>query len=214
MRKYLWLDIFYKYLRSYQHHTRQKRSKLFSQSIRLQPGMKVIDLGGSPDIWKFVATPLNITMLNLEYDPSFVAADYKSHHKLTFLTGDACETNFEPNSFDLVFSNSVIEHVGDAKKQQAFASQVHRLAPRYWIQTPAVWFPIEAHTGIPFWWCFPERLRKRLIANWHKDLPMWAEFIEGTRLVDRASLCQMFPNAKLLRERSAGIVKSYILYRA
>ena len=214
MLKYLRLNLFYKFLRPYQQQTRRKRSEMFSKHIRLQPGMKVLDLGGTPEIWQFVETPLDITLLNLEFDPQFTASNYKGHHNLTFIQGDACDTKFPSNAFDLVFSNSVIEHVGDVQKQQAFAAQVHRLAPRYWVQTPAKWFPIEAHTGMPFWWFLPERLRTKLIANWRKDLPLWSEYIAGTRLVDRASLTRMFPNSSLLTERNVGLVKSYIVCRA
>ncbi|NJK36721.1 MAG: class I SAM-dependent methyltransferase [Oscillatoriales cyanobacterium RM1_1_9] len=46
------------------------------------------------------------------------------------LEGDACEVlDFSDNSFDLVFSNSVIEHVGSLERQTVFAQNVQRLSP-------------------------------------------------------------------------------------
>jgi len=51
-------------------------------------------------------------------------------------------------SFDAVYSNSTIEHVGDESRQALFAAAVRRLAPAYWVQTPSSHFPIEIHTGV------------------------------------------------------------------
>lgn len=38
--------------------------------------------------------------------------------------------------FDLVYSNSVIEHLGTWEKQQAFAAEARRVGRGYWIPTP------------------------------------------------------------------------------
>jgi hypothetical protein len=181
----------------------------------VKPGMTIIDLGGSPMIWGLVDLPLNITLLNVEHDPnSHSDAERIRQHTFSFITGDACDVDLPSDSFDIAFSNSVIEHVGDKARRAAFAKQVRRLAPKFWVQTPAKYFPIEAHTGMPFWWYYPEDLRQALIKKWRRDLPLWTEMVEGTTLVGRAELQHIFPEAVVSPERAFGIVKSYVAFRS
>jgi len=129
--------------------------------LRLRGGERVIDLGGTCDIWKYVETPLEITIVNM---PGVdVRASGPSHHRFDFVTGDATALDYADDQFDIVFSNSVIEHVGGDEKERAFAHEVRRLAPAYYVQTPAIWFPLEPHTGIPFWWAIPQATRNRIV---------------------------------------------------
>jgi 2-polyprenyl-3-methyl-5-hydroxy-6-metoxy-1,4-benzoquinol methylase len=60
-------------------------------------------------------------------------------------------------SFDIVFSNSVIEHVGDAESQQQFAHEIARVGRAYWVQTPNRRFPVEPHLLTPFLHFLPTR---------------------------------------------------------
>ncbi len=212
--KYARIDTFYYLLRPYQMRTRALRAKVFLDLMSLRPGMKVIDLGGSPQIWQWIKIPLNITLVNLTYDHgTSPTSEDANHHTFTHVIGDACETRFASNSFDMTFSNSVIEHVGGVDKQRAFAREVRRLAPSYWVQTPSKWFPIEAHSGMPFWFFYPPSLRESYIDTWRPKLPAWTEMIEGTTLIERSSLKDYFADAKFITERSFGIVKSNIAYR-
>ena len=214
MSNHIRLKIFQHFLRPYQMRVRKRRSALFMRTMNLKPSMKVIDLGGSPMIWQFINTPLDITLLNINHDFEIATQSSQvSHHKFTALTGDACETDLPSQSFDLAFSNSVIEHVGDRKRRAAFANQARRLAPKYWVQTPAKYFPVEAHTGMPFWWYYPESVRQRLIKKWRQELPDWTEMVEGTTLVERSELQEIFPDAAIFTERALGIVKSYAAFR-
>ena len=178
----------------------------------LKPGAKVIDLGGTSRIWQFVETPLDITIVNL---PGIdVEAPDQSHHKFTFVEGDATRLDrFADNSFDLVFSNSVIEHVGGPANERAFAGEVRRLAPAYYVQTPSIWFPLEAHSGVPFWWALPRSARERIIRRWKEKLPAWAEMIDGTTVIRRPTLQAYFPDGTILTERVAGLPKSYSVFR-
>ena len=66
------------------------------------------------------------------------------------------------NEFDIVFSNSVIEHVGDFWKQKLFSSEIQRVGKRYFVQTPSFWFPYEPHTLIPFYQFFPVNIKMLL----------------------------------------------------
>ncbi len=209
--KFLRIQLFYKVMGPFAARTRRRRMAHFCEVMNIRAGMRVLDLGGQPNIWDEVPAKLDITILNLE---GIARTTYPTHHKIDYVIGDACAvTAYGGGDFDLVFSNSVIEHVGGPAQRSAFADEVHRLGPAYWVQTPAIHFPVEAHTGMPFWWHYPASMREKLIARWRQDLPDWTEMVEGTDIVRRAELEGLFPDARLMTERVMGIPKSYIVYK-
>jgi hypothetical protein len=172
--------------------------------------MSVLDLGGQPMIWDNLPTPLDITILNL---PGVAEVHTASHHRIRYVDGDACGVvGFKEREFNTVFSNSVIEHVGPADRQADFASEVRRLGRSYWVQTPSKWFPIEAHCGMPFWWFYPPKLRRYFIERWRKKLPGWTAMVEETRVLTKADLARLFPEATICVESFLGVPKSYIAY--
>jgi len=197
----------------FSHQTRQVRMQQLEKLLGVKPGMRVLDLGGQPDIWNFVSAPLDITILNL---PGVAApAPKESTHKFDFVEGDACNvTAYADRSFELVFSNSVIEHVGGEEKQRAFADEVRRLGVKYWVQTPSIWFPVEAHTGMPFWFFMPEFIRQKFIKNWEEKLPDWTEMVKGTTVLSKSEMRDYFPDGSMITERKFGIPKSYIFFKA
>lgn len=219
MLRFARLEMFSRLRRPYQAFMRRRRARMFAQRMQLTPGLRVIDLGGTPEIWRFVDVPLDIVLVNLSSDTGTLAegarvnGDAWGHHRIRFEAGDACATKYPSGSFDIAFSNSVIEHVGDEERQQMLAKEARRLAPRYWVQTPAKWFPIEAHTGMPLWWFYPEAMRNWLIRKWRKSLPAWTEMVEGTTVLERSAMQRFFPDGKIVTEKSFGIAKSYIACR-
>src|SRR3954468_2118957 len=77
--------------------------------LGLRRGDRVIDLGGTCAIWEFVEAPLEITIVNL---PGVdVRRPQHTRHQFHFVAGDATALNYADDQFDLVFSNSVIEHL-------------------------------------------------------------------------------------------------------
>jgi hypothetical protein len=211
MLRYLRFNTFNSMVGLVQRRTRRRRMQLFCDLLGINRDARILDLGGRPAIWNSVPEKLNITILNL---PGEAGMQVPTHHAVRFVEGDACEvTQFREGEFDVVFSNSVIEHVGPDHRQEAFASTVKRLGRRYWVQTPAKWFPIEAHTGIPFWWVYPESVRQAFLRGWRDKLPAWTDAMAGTRVLTRERLCSLFPDAELHVESLAGIPKSYSVYR-
>ena len=192
-------------------YTRRRRMRRLAL-LDLRAGDRVLDLGGTCSIWQYVETPLDVTIVNLPGVDKQVLPD--SHHRFHLVVGDATDMpEYRDNQFDVVFSNSVIEHVGGEERRAAFAREVRRLAPRYFVQTPSVWFPLEAHTGIPFWWALPQSVRRRAIERWRAKLPAWTEMVEGTTVIARDQLQAYFPDGAIITERVMGIPKSYAAYR-
>jgi hypothetical protein len=212
------IKIFYRLLPHVSAFARRRRMEGFLRMLEIKPGTRVLDLGGSPTIWENVPVPLDITILNLPGGIPTVDLDSfdagANIHTFHYVEGDACDVHqFPDRSFDLTFSNSVIEHVGPQKKQDAFAREVVRLGRSYWVQTPSIWFPIEAHTGMPFYWFYPEPFRAWLLRRSQKKLPAWwTEYIAGTRVLSRRRMAELFPNAQIHVEYFGGLPKAYIAY--
>lgn len=206
--RYLRFRIFGAVLDPFQTAMRRRRMRDFVRQMAPREMMSVLDVGGQPEIWRAdELPPLDITILNL---PGVAGRDEQRKHQLRYVEGDGCDSGFADDSFECVFSNSVIEHVGNAERRARFADEVRRVGCSYWVQTPAKGFPIEAHSGMPFWWFYPQRLRRHLLDRWHAKLPHWAEMVEGTTVLSKAELQQLFPEATIRTERLLGIAKSYV----
>jgi Methyltransferase domain len=212
------IKAFYWLLPHFSAFTRRRRMAGLMRMLEIKPSIRVLDLGGSPSIWESVPIPLDITILNLPGGvPSYELDSNKastSIHTFHFIEGDACDVHqFPDRSFDLTFSNSVIEHVGPQEKQEAFAREAVRLGKSYWVQTPSAWFPIEAHTGLPFYWFYPKGVRVWLSRRSQKKLPAWwTEYIAETRVLSRRRMAELFPNASIDIEFFFGLPKSYVAY--
>lgn len=190
---------------------RRRRMQRFLSVMQPKAGERIIDLGGQAGFWAQIDIPLDITIVNLPGTLGSVPP--ASPHRFTMIEGDACGLDHPDDAFDLAFSNSVIEHVGGPDRQAAMAREARRLAPRYWVQTPSIWFPVEAHTAMPFWWFYPASLQQLFIRRWRRTLPAWCEMVEGTTVISRADMHRMFPDATLWTERFAAVPKSYVAYR-
>lgn len=192
---------------------RSSRMKKFCELIGgIEAGTRVVDLGGQPQIWDSVAVPLHITIVNL---PGTEIEEYDSIHTIDYIEGDACSLGmFDDNQFDISFSNSVIEHVGDESRMRMFANESSRIAARYWIQTPSKYFPLEPHTGMPFWWFYPQSLKRYFLGRWERDMPLIAMHAKRTTFITRRQLLGLYPDASIFTERFCGFAKSYSAYRA
>ena len=96
--------------------------------------------------------PERITALGL-HD----GAGFKSHYPaIPYVQGDACALPFADGSFDVVFSNAVIEHVGARDQQRRFVAKALRVGRRVFLTTPNRWFPLEVHTRLPLVHWLPE----------------------------------------------------------
>ncbi len=124
------------------------------------------------------------------------------------MQADGTKLPFADGEFDVGFSNSVIEHVPPAL-QPAFASELGRVARRYYLQTPNRWFPIEPHYQLPLFQFLPRRVRmalnRRFTLGWQAK-GQWEEIT----LLGARDLKRLFPDAEIHREKVLGLTKSLI----
>lgn len=213
------IKAFYLLLPYFSYLARRRRMQRFVRLMEIKPGTRVLDLGGHPFIWENVEVPLDVTMLNLpgaipQADLDTTHSPGTNGHSFHHIEGDACDVHQFPDfSFDVVFSNSVIEHVGPEDKQEQFAREVMRLGKSYWVQTPSPWFPIEAHSGLPFYWFYPEWFRSWLLQKSRKKHPAWwTDYIATTRVLPHRRMKELFPSARIRVEFLFGLPKSYVAY--
>lgn len=189
--------------------------QLFEKTFRITPQTRILDVGGSPLIWQFASVRPRLTILN------FPSALDRGCREADLVGADGRMLPFKDKAFDIVFSNSVIEHVGTRADQQRFADEAQRVGRSYWIQTPNRRFPVELHLMLPFVHYFPRRLQSAIVTRftvWQYVVrPREAErasyvnhFLNDLNLLDARTLQLLFPNATILRERMAGLSKSLV----
>lgn len=109
-----------------------------------------------------------ITALGLD-DASHLETLYPG---MKYVQGDGRSLPFEDNSFDLVHSSAVLEHVGSRARQQGFLIELMRVARRgVYLTTPNRWFPVEFHSVLPLvHWLPPSAFRAVLGKLGHDEL--------------------------------------------
>jgi hypothetical protein len=171
----------------------------------------VLDIGGSFKNWSYLDDTPKLTLLNLSSSLEHLPVE------IQYVCGDARKLPFNDHSFDVVFSNSVIEHVGCKSDQIEMAKEMMRVGKSYYCQTPNYWFPIEPHLIAPILHWLPVSIRGTL-ARWFS---IWGwitkpsadkadEMTASIHLLKELDLHELFPDARLLNERVFGLVKSIV----
>ena len=196
--------------------------RLIEAILAEQGHAHILDLGGTETYWligeEFVRTNrdrLHFTIVNTEEQ------NIQRRSLFSFEHGSATDQSlFAGRRFDLVHSNSVIEHVGIWPDMEAFAANTRRLAPRYYVQTPNYWFPYEPHFRTPGFQYIPERARVALIMRFAlgffdriEDRETADDIIYHHRLLSTRQMRRLFPDAAIGHEKFAGANKSILAIR-
>jgi hypothetical protein len=142
---------------------RIKRMKYFLQTFEITPNTTILDVGGTPYNWLLVNCPAQITLLNLHLPSKLPNLPLN----ISYVQGDGTQLQYENQSFDIVFSNSVIEHLYSFENQQKFTQEVSRVGKQLWIQTPAREFFFEPHYLTPFFHHLQKNTRKKNARNFY-----------------------------------------------
>lgn len=200
---------------SFSNKLRAKRFRQFEVWAASMPRpLRILDVGGTNDFWEkrnwAGRSDVKIFSLNM-------VAEKQRYENIEPLTGDATNlSQFADGSFDIAFSNSVIEHLFTYESQRQMAKEIQRVGKNFWVQTPNFWFPMEPHFQIPGWQWMPLKIRVAIIrrqrCGWRGPCPdaiAARRLVEEVRLLSRSALQAIFPGAKLIPERFCGLVKSW-----
>lgn len=197
--------------------------KLIETVIAEKGSCSIVDLGGTERYWgigeEFIKAQrgkLSIKLVNLDREPL-------THEggMFTSVAGDATDPELlKGEAFDLVHSNSVIEHVGNRADMQRYADNVRRMAPRYYVQTPNFWFPFEPHFRLIGFQYLPEAMRVWIIRNFSvgffDKVPDYEEalgVIRHHQLVSVSEMRRFFPDAEVKFEKVGPFNKSIMAIR-
>jgi methyltransferase family protein len=205
---------------------RRRHERLVAEFPDL-PDMRVLDLGGEPHTWTGSnPRPREVVLLNLPRPAEAQARQLSGRPEWEWMTpvaGDACDPPEEvrEGGFDLVYSNSVIEHVGGHHRRRALAHYAQALAEHHWVQTPNRWFPLEPHWLCPGFQYLPTRGRAAVTRTWpigaytarRESLRQRMGDAMEVELLSASELQWYFEDSRIVRERVAGLPKSLIAIR-
>jgi hypothetical protein len=179
--------------------------------------LRIIDFGGTNSFWELCGwaglDDVRITAIN-------IAPDEKVHENIDLVEGDATDlSGVAEGSYDIAFSNSVIEHLFTWEKQAAMAREMMRVGKAYYCQTPNYWFPMEPHFHFPGWQWLPIAARVAILRRRNcgfrgriPDREKARRSVSEIRLLSRRELRRLFPGCSLIAERYGGLVKSWTAF--
>jgi|TARA_B110000483_G_C18172816_1_gene533883 ubiquinone/menaquinone biosynthesis C-methylase UbiE len=146
---------------------RNKFFKFFKNEIFFDKNSQILDIGAAN--------------VDNDYDNNFIdnfpykknltcLSDQKldilkgKYPEITIIEGDGRKMKFKSKSFDIVFSNAVLEHVGSKYNQISFLKECIRVSRKnIFIITPYRYFPIEMHTKIPLLHFLPIKIFRKIL---------------------------------------------------
>jgi hypothetical protein len=219
-------------LRQYTRGQRNKRFRAFLDELRpAESGrlIKVLDLGGTVPFWQAwnitAHDKLHLTLVNdhisdaendVESETPFIA---NRRSDVLTLTKD------DFRSFDLIFSNSMIEHLSSWHAQRELADRIGSSEVPYFVQIPNKYAPIDPHIPrlyLPFFGAYPKPVQAQIITfksfgpDGRKPASLaeaYESFLNHYNPLGVRDVRELFPDAKVEFERAFGAPMSILACR-
>lgn len=201
--------------------SRTRKLDLFYKIIKPTSETKVLDVGAEIDPngqrgvqlidsyrWKDKLTAINTSAEHVEL--------IKRHYpEIEAVVGDACALPWPDKYFDAVYSNAVIEHVGNFEKQKRMAAEIMRVGKRWFVTTPNRWYPFEFHMRLPFVTWLPRHgyLWAGSIVSYNSARSKYTFRMKkygSIRLMTAKELERCFPSSTIIKQRVTFMTETLI----
>ena len=143
---------------------RKRRMRFFYRHFRVERQTTVLDIGGREFNWTLMPYTPHVTILNLSTQGT-------RSGKFEWVIGDARRLSFPDNAFEIVYSNSVIEHLGNLNDQRLFAAERRRVG-RLLVRTQSQ-FSHRTASAYPVRSLAPKEWQASLLRNF----TLWADHV-------------------------------------
>ena len=200
--------------------SRIRKLELFNKLMNPTKEMRILDVGAeiSPNSecnlqfidcypWKN-----NVSAINLSSEHISLIKQY--YPEVDVRVGDACNLPWEDKHFDIVYSNAVIEHLGNFERQKKMATEIMRIGKSWFVTTPNRWYPFEFHMRLPFVTWLPRngyiRFGQVISYNHMKRKYMAGIRRDDLRLMTAKDLKHCFPTSRIIKQRVTFMAETLI----
>jgi hypothetical protein len=194
---------FRRLLKTLSHKSRTRKFELLHALFRPRPDDRVLDIGASGEVF------LRYSLEDVYPHPERIVAGGNEFHQIVsarqyyplprYAVFDGCTLPFPDQSFDLVFSNAVIEHILGPGRQKQFAREVMRVGKSWFVTTPNYWYPFESHYHLPFIQFLPQAAQREYNRLLGTHIPKGT--VQELALLSARQLRALFPNAHIAKVR-------------
>jgi len=193
--------------------SREKKHRLFMQLLHPDANARILNVGITgtrigfrEQLENWYPHPDRITGGGLSFDE---VDDYReSFPSVTAIVFDGCALPFADQSFDIVYSNAVLEHLPGPSAVERFTQEVQRVGKGWFISTPNFWYPIEPHYHVPLMQLLSQDSQRKLARSLGKPT------YDHLQLLSKSQLCALFPTSNVVGCRVTFYPETLIAYRS
>jgi len=200
--------------------SRKRKLELFYKIIKPSEQTRILDVGaevnpgGDGDLQFVDSYPWKSNLAAVNISPEHVFCIKKHYPEVDARIGDACKLPWSDKYFDAVYSNAVIEHMGDFENQKKMAAEITRVGKRWFVTTPNRWYPFEFHMRLPFVTWLPGKSylwAGRIISYNHvRKKYVFGTKCDGLRLLTARQLKCCFADSKIIKQRVTFMAETLI----
>ena len=193
--------------------SREQKHRLFLQLLRPTAEMRILNVGASgtciglaEQLEAFYPHRSQITGGGISFAD---VDDYRqSFPGVQAVVFDGCALPFADKSFDIVYSNAVLEHLPGEEFAQRFAAEVQRVGKGWFVTTPNFWYPVDPHYHLPFIQLLPEATQRSVVKRLGRTP------YEHLHLLTKKDVRRLFPTSEVMACRVTFYPETLIAYRA
>ena len=190
-------------LKNFSRLSRRRKFELFQRVFQPGPNDLILDVGASGQPFTGYTFedyyPYSDRIVAGGIDPREIQDARRLYPRVRYTMFDGRALPFPDKSFNMVFSNAVIEHIIGQGQQARFAKEIMRVGKSWFVTTPNYWFPFESHYHLPLIHFLPREMQR-----WYNRL-LGSAIAKGTvqdlALLSARKLQRLFPASRVVRMR-------------